>query len=106
MSFSNNTLQTSISGAFDDGLPLANLTIAGIKEEPKSISVTIGGKEQRCSDAMSAFADGVLTVTNLESATKVAGIWSGDVVITLNRDHGSWGGRGGHWGPPHWEADW
>lgn len=105
MSFSGSTLKASVSGEYNDGLPLANVTIAGIQQAPKSVSITIGGKELQCSDAMSAFGDGVLTVTNLESATE-AGIWSGDVTITLNSAHGSWGGKGGHWGPPHWEADW
>lgn len=104
MSFSENTLKATVSGDYNDALPLANVTITGIKDQPKSISIEVGGQKQDCSSAKSSYADGVLTVTSLESATS-DGIWSADVTITLNAE-GSWGGNGGHWGREHWEADW
>lgn len=104
MSFSNATLTASVSGDYNDGLPLANITIAGLRSAPKSVSITIGGQEQDCNGAKSSFQDGVLSITNLESATE-NGIWSADVTISLS-ESGSWGGPGGHWGKHHWQAEW
>lgn len=104
MSYSNNVLKATVSGEYNDDLPLANITVAGLKEAPKSVSITIGGQQENCAAAHSSFEDGVLTVTNLQGATS-KGIWSGDVTITFGQS-GSWGGHGGRWGKHHWQADW
>jgi hypothetical protein len=103
-----------VSGSYEDGLSLANITIAGCTTQPKSVEVTIGGKEYDASGAKFAYENGALQITNLESSTSV-GIWSGDVTIKLvgkKRSgwtngwshcwNGSWGGGwGGSWyGPP------
>lgn len=104
MSFCNNVLKAKVSGDYNDGLPLANITIAGLKSDPKSVSITIDGHKKDCHRAHSSFEDGVLTVTNLEGATKT-GIWSGDVTISFD-GHGSWGGHGSRWGRHHWQAEW
>lgn len=124
MSYANSALTASVSGDYNDGLPLANLTIAGLTQAPKSVSVSIGGDEKDCSAANYAFQDGVLSITNLAGCTQ-EGIWSGgDVKISLDGQqeqgggHGGHGEHGGHWGgqwghrqgPPwgsgHWECEW
>lgn len=91
-----------MEGDYNDGLPLANITIAGVQTLPKSVSITIGGKAYDASGATFAYENGALQISNLESTTSV-GIWSGDVEITLEGHVKSiaqtWGGNwGGGWG--------
>ncbi|KAK3615829.1 hypothetical protein LTR56_026354 [Elasticomyces elasticus] len=41
-SFTNNTLHATVSGDYNDALPLANITIAGISSRPHRVSVNSG----------------------------------------------------------------
>lgn len=104
MTFSNDVLEATVSGDYNDDLPLANVTIAGLKTAPKSVSITVAGHQLDCNGAHSSFADGVLTVANLQSAT-ANGIWRGDITIMFGQD-GSWAGRASGWGRDHWQAGW
>ncbi len=113
-SYSNGTLSAKVSGSYEDGLALANITIAGCTAQPDSVEISIGGKSYDASGAQFAYENGALQITNLESAT-CAGIWSGDVSIKLvgkknsgheqgwsHRWNGSWSGSswGGSWHGP------
>ena len=77
LSFANNTLSTSVSGSFDDELPLANVTIAGLKSNCSSVSV--GGYE--AGQATYNATSQTLYVTGLGSALRNA--WSEDIVLSL-----------------------
>ncbi|KAF8861840.1 hypothetical protein BDZ45DRAFT_687370 [Acephala macrosclerotiorum] len=44
LKFTNNTLTAEVTSSYGDGLPLSNVTIAGIKEAPESVCISLGGK--------------------------------------------------------------
>lgn len=82
-SYANGSFNSTISGSYDDNLPLANVTVAGISSCPKSISVngkTASGAKLSCSN-------GVLSVTNLEKATS-GGVWNKALSFTLSGGSG------------------
>lgn len=83
----NNTLKTTITGAYEDGLALANLTIAGLQSKPQSVTVYLGGKAQSAVPALS-YEGQTLRITNLDKATQ-AGVWSADLEVKLNYESAS-----------------
>lgn len=82
LNFAKNSLSTKIHGSYMDANPLANVTIAGIKTAPKSISVNCGGKKSSSSAVQFHLQGEALYITGLESATK-GGVWNNELVITL-----------------------
>jgi len=94
LSFANNTLHATVSGDFNDNLPLANVTIAGAAQDSSGMTVKCGQEESQCygdycaksgeakKGAHSQFKNNVLYVTGLEDATP-GGVWSGDLEIML-----------------------
>lgn len=86
----NNTLRASVSGVYEDGLPLANITIAGITSRPRGVDVQLGGQRCNTGGAKLMYGDGdVLFITALEEATK-AGAWSGNLGVQLKGQGGGW----------------
>ena len=67
---------------YDDGLPLANITIAGIKTRPSSVSINSGS--QNCNTAQVSLEkkSNILYISNLETAMAF-GAWNGDLVVRL-----------------------
>ncbi|CAK4032302.1 alpha-glucosidase [Lecanosticta acicola] len=112
--FTNDTFYAKPSGQYQDGNPLANITIAGYTGAcPRSVCVTIGGRD--CGSEASgvkASCDGkALYITGLETITKQAGgAWAEDLVVSLdgpscgNKQWGQGGGNEGWWN--HHEGGW
>lgn len=74
-----------MSGSYNDHLPLANITILGLKNSLGAAHITLGeaqldmtGTSVNCSST-----SGNLYFTKLEEATK-AGIWSADFTLSLS----------------------
>ncbi|KAF2763969.1 hypothetical protein EJ03DRAFT_379015 [Teratosphaeria nubilosa] len=110
--FANSTLKTSVSGDYNDGVPLANVTIAGYPSRPSS--VVVNGQSRSGSSASNAapapsggnwgwygegwhggswgkrdtsgvqhtYSNGSLYITGLESSTQ-GGAWLKDLTITI-----------------------
>ncbi|KAK3656414.1 hypothetical protein LTR56_003117 [Elasticomyces elasticus] len=82
-SFTNNTVHATVSGEYNDGLPLANITIAGISSHTHRVSVSLGGKACNSRGAKFDHSNGgVLSITGLQHATS-GGAWSGDLTVEL-----------------------
>ena len=72
-----------MSGNFQDDLPLANITIAGISSKPQSITLSLDGKQQGTKDVKLALSNtSALYITGLEKATS-AGVWNAKLKVTL-----------------------
>ena len=96
MSYANNTLHASVSGEFNDHLPLANVTIVGVKDNAGGGGGTVNcghgeghahtgwGKEQGDDKdgVQSRSENGVVYITGLESATS-SGVWNEDLEIIV-----------------------
>ncbi|KAL8243908.1 hypothetical protein R6Q59_010166 [Mikania micrantha] len=80
--YSNGTLRTTVSGSYQDGLALSNITIAGAQSQCNRISLSLGGQQRDTSGARVNYSNGTLYITNLDSATD-GGAWAGNVVLTL-----------------------
>ncbi|KAK0267193.1 hypothetical protein LTR35_016467 [Friedmanniomyces endolithicus] len=83
-SFANNTLRARVSGDYQDGISLANITIAGIKWNPQRVSVDSGGESCNTQRARLSSDDGdVLRITGLEQATH-GGAWRSNLTVKLH----------------------
>lgn len=81
-------MTTQATGAYRDDLPLANITIAGIRGQPNSLTLSVNGQQQPTDDVKFNYTDcGALYITNLDKATQ-GGVWNGNVTVTLNYGHG------------------
>lgn len=101
ISYSNNILSTTVRGNYEDGIPLANVTIAGYDGQQAApqnggwgnwqypsastvnITCSLGGSSVDCSGAMVKLNNGTLYITDLEAATS-GGAWSGDLKISIS----------------------
>lgn len=74
-----------MSGSFNDQLPIANITILGLKSSPTSAHMELGDKTLDSSDISldCPSGSGNLYLTNLEKATK-AGVWGADFSLSLS----------------------
>jgi len=82
--FANDTLHATVSGDYQDGIPLANITIAGMKWKPQRVSVESGGESCNTQRARLSCDDGdVLRITGLEQATH-GGAWKGNLIVKLH----------------------
>ncbi|KAF2153566.1 glycoside hydrolase family 31 protein [Myriangium duriaei CBS 260.36] len=82
-SFANNTLTTHIQGNYNDHLPLANVTIAGVGCQYNSVSVHLGGQSCDTSSAKLRTSGSTVHVTGLEKAT-AGGVWTGALTLSLS----------------------
>lgn len=90
LSFANNTLHATVSGDFNDDLPLANITIAGATSQPGSVVVNGGSANSSVGASygnatggvQSRFENNVLYLTGLEQATH-DGVWNKDLEVRL-----------------------
>ncbi|KAK1061872.1 hypothetical protein LTR33_012615 [Friedmanniomyces endolithicus] len=83
-SFANNTLRARVSGDYQDGISLANITIAGIKWKPQRVSLDSGGESCNIQQATLSCEDGdVLRITGLEQATH-GGAWRSCLTVKLH----------------------
>jgi len=71
-----------VTGAFEDGIPLANITIAGASALPKDIKLHVDGAA--CETSVLAVKNGgnVTYITGLEGVT-TAGAWQSDLTLQL-----------------------
>lgn len=76
--FANNTLTTKVTGEFQDGIPLANITIAGADTLPTGIKLHVDGAACDSSVVEVKAGGGVTYITGLEGVTE-AGAWVGDL---------------------------
>jgi alpha-glucosidase len=95
LSYSNNTLHASISGEYNDDLPLANVTIVGATGKAGGVAVNCGGSQGQRHTGWSAehgnatsgvqyrFENNVMYITGLESETQ-GGVWNNDLEIKLS----------------------
>ena len=99
MSYSNGQLTTKVRGNYNDGVPLANVTIAGFQGQVNGVSCIHGGQAQNATGGNVRYADGTLYVTGLEQSTN-GGIWSADLELNFNSSSDSGSGSGGwsFWG--------
>ncbi|KAI9654492.1 MAG: hypothetical protein M1821_006582 [Bathelium mastoideum] len=81
--FANNTLHAVVSGSYNDGIPLANVTIAGIQTSPKSVSVSAERRTGKAGQIVFDKGANALYISNLQSAT-TRGAWSGNLSVILN----------------------
>lgn len=98
LAFANNTFTAHVSGSYQDSNPLANVTIAGLQAQPKSISVTSGGRPYQSGHVHFQYSDSTLFITGLQGAT-AGGVWSADLSIQLQSSGQGWssGGNYGNW---------
>jgi alpha-glucosidase len=96
LSYANNTLHASVSGDFNDHLPLANVTIVGVKGNAGGGGGTVNcghgeghahtgwGAEHGdgTSGVRSRSENGVVYITGLEDATS-GGVWNEDLEIIV-----------------------
>lgn len=85
LKYTKNTLTTSVSGSYNDHLPLANITILGLKNSLGAAHMSLGKAKldvTRTSVNCSS-SSGNFYLTKLEEATK-AGIWSADLTLSLS----------------------
>jgi len=89
--YANNTLRTVVTGTYEDNLPLANVTIAGIEGRPGSLYINCfyganqgwqGHSWGPSSGARLTYGEGVLFVTGLESDTS-GGVWYSNLTLQL-----------------------
>lgn len=73
-----------MSGSYNDALPLANVTIAGIKDLPTSACMSAGGQRVNTNGVtlVHAVNSSTLLISNLDKATS-AGVWSGSWSLQL-----------------------
>lgn len=83
INYTNGTLTSAVCGSFDDGLPLANVTIAGIKTGPSSVGLKLAGQQCDTSAVQMNYSNNVLLLTDLDGATS-GGVWSGELKIMLS----------------------
>lgn len=76
-------LCSTSSGSFDDGLPLANITIAGVRSCPTAFRLEVGGQTRDSSNATQNCIGSTLYITGLESATS-QGAWKENLKIALS----------------------
>jgi alpha-glucosidase len=82
--YENNILCATISGNYQDGLPLANVTFAGLPSCPSSIWASCDGKNLDTSGVQIDCQNSTVRVTSLEGATS-GGAWTGsELKIGLN----------------------
>ena len=82
--FVDNELNTEVSGNYQDGLPLANITIAGTSSKVQSIEISVNGKQQDTKAVKLTYSNAsALYITGLEQATE-AGIWNDNLKISLS----------------------
>lgn len=69
-------------GTFQDGIPLANITIAGAAKLPKNLNLHIDGST--CDSSVVSIKTGGNTtyITGLENVTK-QGAWYGNMTLKL-----------------------
>lgn len=95
LSFKNGTLTTTVTGNYADHNSLANISIAGAKTQPKYVAGTVGGHQCNTSQAGISYQDdGVIRITNLESATP-EGAWAANLTLNLIPEGGQ--AHGWHW---------
>jgi alpha-glucosidase len=93
LSYSNGTLHATVSGNFNDDLPLANVTIVGTTSKTNSMTVNCGQHDSQAhgsghsagnatTEPQSRYENNVLYLTGLESETQ-SGVWSSDLEIIL-----------------------
>lgn len=87
--YTNGTLTTVVNGNFEDGLPLASVTIAGYKggseaapAQPEGWSGWHGPEPVNSTGVQKNYENGTLYVTGLESSTS-GGAWSSGLTITF-----------------------
>ncbi|KAL1871929.1 hypothetical protein Daus18300_004565 [Diaporthe australafricana] len=85
LKFTKNTLTSKATGSYDDHLPIANITVVGLKNSLGAVHMTLGKKKLDISGATlnSSSTSGNLHYTYLEAATK-AGIWCADFTLSLS----------------------
>ncbi len=82
--FANNTLHATVSGDYQDGIPLANITITGIDWRPQRVSVDLEGESCNTERARLSCEDGdVVRITGLEQATH-GGAWRSNLTVKLH----------------------
>jgi alpha-glucosidase len=67
--YANNSLSFTSEGSYHASQPLANITIAGLKEEPHSISMRYGSHECNSSQIITGYSAGVLRLANTAQFT-------------------------------------
>jgi len=74
-----------VSGSYNDYLPIANITILGLKNSLGAADMTLGKTRLDITGASlnCASSNGNLYFTKLEEATK-AGIWSANFTLSLS----------------------
>lgn len=94
LSYTNNTLHATVSGNFNDDLPLANVTIVGATGKVDVAMVKCGQHESQMhgsygagngnatSGVQSHYDNNVLYVTGLEGTTQ-SGVWADNLEIRL-----------------------
>jgi alpha-glucosidase len=75
-------LSTKVTGAFEDGIPLANITIAGTSTLPKDIRLHVDGAACETSVVQIVAGGDVTYITGLEGVT-TAGAWHSDLTLEL-----------------------
>ncbi|KAL9079123.1 MAG: hypothetical protein Q9157_001963 [Trypethelium eluteriae] len=78
--YSNGTLSAKASGSYNDGIPLANITIAGIKTRPTSVTITSNGSKRNSRNVTLNRKDDALYASNIQGATS-GGAWRGNLVV-------------------------
>lgn len=75
-------LSTKVTGDFEDGIPLANITIAGASALPKDIKLHVAGAACETSVVEIKTGGNVTYITGLEGVT-TAGAWQSDLTLQL-----------------------
>ena len=75
-------LSTKVTGAFQDGIALANITIAGASALPKDINLHIDGAACETSIIEVKAGGNVTYITGLEGVT-TGGAWQSDMTLKL-----------------------
>jgi alpha-glucosidase len=75
-------LSTKVTGTFQDGIPLANITIAGASMLPKDINLHVDGAACETSVVQVKAGGNVTYITGLEGVT-TAGAWQSDLTLKL-----------------------
>jgi alpha-glucosidase len=71
-----------VTGSFEDGIPLANITIAGASTLPKDIKLHVDGAACETSVITVVAGGDVTYITGLEGVT-TAGAWKSDLTLEL-----------------------
>lgn len=75
-------LSTKVTGDFQDGIPLANITIAGASALPKDIKLHVDGAACETSVVEIKTGGNVTYITGLEGVT-TGGAWQSDLTLQL-----------------------